>query len=99
MYVGKSQPIVKRAPTKKVLRELDAYVEAWQKLKAQGLDVGLWENMNLVSDFMAAMGRKGGRVRNPRKGFGSMTRAQRVAAARKGLAKRWGKKSNQERAV
>lgn len=80
-----------RGLNEKAQREIDAYIEAWQKMKAQGVNIGLWENPDLVSDFMAAMGRKGGKARNPKKGFGSMTPEGRSAAAKKGLQRRWAK--------
>ena len=65
----------------KAQRDLDAYVDVWLEMKAQGATIGLWENMDLVSDFMAEMGRKGGKVRNAKKGFGSMTPGSGVKRA------------------
>jgi hypothetical protein len=69
--------------------ELNRYVEAWKALRDSGSAIGLWENPELVSSFMAAMGRKGGLVSNPKKGFGSMSPERRKEIAARANTARW----------
>jgi hypothetical protein len=59
-------------------------------LKASGLDVALWRDSAMISEFAAMLGRHGGSRRNPNKGFGSATPEARRAASIKGLEARWG---------
>jgi hypothetical protein len=77
--------------------EPNPFLVAWKKVKDGGSDDGLWGNPELVSIFMAIMGRKGGRVSNPRKGFGSMTPERRREIAAKANATRWDKARRRRR--
>ncbi len=71
-------------------KELNQHVANWQEV-SKTIDVGgLWENPELVSRMMAVMGRRGGKAKNGRKGFGSLTKKQRQANAVKANEARWG---------
>ena len=67
-----------------------------RSLKAQEsttsvVDVDLWDNPDFVKQAMAAIGRRGGSARHPRKGFGSLTQKQRRSNALNANAIRWSK--------
>lgn len=60
-----------------------------------------WPKMpNYVKEWFALHGaeggRKGGRARNPNKGFGSLSASERAAVSRLGASLRWAKKKSKK---
>ena len=45
----------------------------------------------------AILGREGGKKKNPKKGFGSMTPEERKRIAKSAAQKRWGKESGEKK--
>jgi len=68
--------------------ELKEKIAELEKLKA-GLDADILSNPELVSALMAQIGRQGGRARNPKKGFGSLSPDRRRQIAEFANATRW----------